>query len=87
MFMLLINQDLNFEIGMAEEEDINIPECENEIDKDDFENQSETVEGDKKKRDKTTTSNCWKYFTKIGENKDGKERVRCNSCNSYNKIC
>ncbi|XP_068497713.1 zinc finger BED domain-containing protein RICESLEEPER 4-like [Phaseolus vulgaris] len=66
---------------MAEEEDINIPECENEIEKDDFENQSETVEGDKKKRDKTTTSDCWKYFTKIGVDKDGKERARCNSCN------
>ncbi|XP_068504330.1 zinc finger BED domain-containing protein RICESLEEPER 4-like [Phaseolus vulgaris] len=76
-----MNQDLNFEIGMAEEEDINIPECENEIEKDDFENQSETIEGDKKKRDKTTTSDCWKYFTKIGVDKDGKERARCNSCN------
>jgi len=75
--MLLINQDLNLEIGMAEE-DINIPLCENEIEEDDFKKQSETVEGDKNKRDKITTSDCWKYLTKIGVDKDVKERARCN---------
>jgi len=78
--MLLINQDLNLEIGMTEE-DINIPLCVNENEEDNFEKQSKTIEGDKKKRDKTTTSGCWKYFTKIEVDKDGKYRARCNSCN------
>jgi len=81
--MLLINQDLNLEIGMVEE-DIKIPLCENEIEEDDFEKQSKTVEGDKRKRDKATTSDCWKYFTKIEVYKDKKERTRCNSCNISN---
>ena len=35
----------------------------------------------KRKKDKTTTTYCWKYFTKIGVDKDGKEKARCNSCN------
>ena len=36
---------------------------------------------EKRKRDKTRTSDCWRYFTKIVEGKDGKERAKCNSCN------
>jgi len=63
------------------EENSNIPLSENEIEEDDIEKQSETVEGEKNKKDKTTTADCWKYFTKIGVNKDGIERARCNSCN------
>jgi len=35
----------------------------------------------KKKKDKANTYDCWRYFTKIGEGKDGKERAKCNSCN------
>ena len=61
-----------------DEEDINMLLCENEIEEDDFEKQSEIIEADKKKRDKTTTSDCWRYFTKIEVGKDGKERESCN---------
>jgi len=34
-----------------------------------------------KKIDKSTTSDYWKYFTKIGIGDDGKEWVKCNGCN------
>jgi len=34
-----------------------------------------------KKNEKSTTSECWKYFTRIRVGDDGKERARCNSCN------
>ena len=42
------------------------------------EKQFETIETIKKK--KVGTSNCWKYFTKIEVDKDGKERVKCIGC-------
>jgi len=41
----------------------------------------------KKKRDKTSTSDCWRYFTRIKEGKDGKERAKCNSCNKIYITC
>jgi len=47
-----------------DEECTNMPLFEFEIEKDDTEKQSETVEPEKKKRDKASTSNCWRYFTK-----------------------
>jgi len=31
-----------------------------------------------KKKEKTTTSDCWKFFTKIGVVENGKERAQCN---------
>ena len=64
------------------DEECNMPLCEFELEEDDnIEKQFETVEPGKKKRDKTSTFDCWRYFTKIGEGKDGKERAKCNSCN------
>jgi len=64
------------------DEECNMPLCEFEFEEDDnTEKQSEAVEPGKKKRDKTSTSDCWRYFTKIGEGNDGKERAKCNSCN------
>jgi len=41
----------------------------------------ENVEVNKKK-EKSTTSEYWKFFTKIGPGEDGKERAQCNG---YNK--
>jgi len=37
----------------------------------------------KRKKDKVSTSNCWRYFTKIGVDREGKERAKCNG---YYKI-
>jgi len=37
-----------------------------------------------KRINKASTTDCWRYVTKIGVDKDGKERARCNGCN---KIC
>jgi len=34
-----------------------------------------------KKNEKSTTSECWKYFTRIGVGDDVKEREKCNGCN------
>jgi len=67
-------QDFNMQIGM-DEECTNNPLCKYEIKEDDIEKQYETIELEKK-RDKVNTSDCWRYFTKIGEGKDGKERAR-----------
>jgi len=67
-----------------DEECINMPLCEFEMEEDDdTEKQYETVEPEKKKRDKANTFDCWRYLTKIEEEKGGKERAKCNS---YNKI-
>ena len=33
-----------------------------------------------KKRAKSTTSNIWNFFTKLGVRKDGIERAGCNAC-------
>jgi len=65
-----------------DEEGINMFLCEHEIEEDDIEKQSKTVKP-KKKKDKASTSDCYMYFTMIGVGKDGKERVRYNSCNKY----
>lgn len=40
----------------------------------------ESVEVNKKK-EKSTTSDCWKFFTKTGLGEDGEERAQCNGCN------
>jgi len=40
----------------------------------------ESVEVNKKK-EKSTTSDGWKFFTKIGLGEDGKEMAQCNGCN------
>jgi len=57
------------------DEERNMPFCEFDMEEDDnIEKQSETIKPGKKKRDKTSTSDCWRYFTQIGEGKDGKER-------------
>jgi len=70
------------EVRMDKDE-ISIPFCENEVVQQQIENhsekQSETIEIDKKK--KIGTSKCWKYFTKIEVDKDGKERAKCIGCN------
>jgi len=58
-------QDLNLQIGM-DEECTNMLLCEYEIEKDDIEKQYEIVEPEKKKRDKASTSECWRYFTRLG---------------------
>jgi len=62
---------------MADKDDVNIPLCENEIEEDDTEKQSETVEVDKR-RNKASTSDYWRYFSKVGEDKD---KAKCNGCN------
>ena len=37
-------------------------------------------DGPSKKRAKSSTSNVWNFFTKIGVGNDGIERARCNAC-------
>jgi len=41
----------------------------------------ELKESSSKKTDKSTTSDVWNYFTRIGVSDDGKERARCKGCN------
>jgi len=70
------------------DEECNMPIYEFELEEDDnTEKQSKIVEPEKKKRDKTSTSNCWRYFTRIKEGKDGKERAKYNSCNKIYITC
>ncbi|XP_061373378.1 zinc finger BED domain-containing protein RICESLEEPER 3-like [Gastrolobium bilobum] len=38
------------------------------------------------KKAKSSTSECWKYFTKIGPGKDGIDRARCNACKQEYKV-
>ena len=38
------------------------------------------------KKSKSTTSDCWNFFTKIGVGKDGVERTRCNACKKEYKV-
>jgi len=70
------------------DEECNMPIYEFELEEDDnTEKQSKIVEPEKKKRDKASTSNCWRYFTRIKEGKDGKERAKYNSCNKIYITC
>jgi len=62
---------------MADKDDVNITVSENEIEEDDTEKQSETVEVDKR-RNKASTTDCWRYFSKVGEDKN---KAKCNGCN------
>lgn len=38
------------------------------------------------KKAKTTTADCWKFFTKVGPGKDGIGRARCNACIKEYKV-
>ncbi|KAJ1417699.1 Zinc finger, BED-type [Sesbania bispinosa] len=47
----------------------------------------ETVEAcNNKKRPKLLTSQCWKFFTKIGLKDDGNEKAKCDGCGQEYKI-
>jgi len=85
MFILYFSTDSKFANWIVMDEECNnMPLCEFEMEEDDdTEKQSETVEPGTKERDKTSTSDCWRYFTKIGKGNDGKKREKCNS---WNKI-
>ncbi|RYR75528.1 hypothetical protein Ahy_A01g000070 [Arachis hypogaea] len=41
---------------------------------------SETAEDIKKKKTKATTSDVWRYFTKLGPSDDGIDRAQCDGC-------
>ncbi|RYR24911.1 hypothetical protein Ahy_B02g058492 [Arachis hypogaea] len=41
---------------------------------------SETTEDIKKKKTKATTSDVWRYFTKLGPGDDGIARAQCDGC-------
>ncbi|RYQ99536.1 hypothetical protein Ahy_B07g087476 [Arachis hypogaea] len=41
---------------------------------------SETAEDIKKKKTKATTSDVWRYFTKLGPGDDGIDRAQCDGC-------
>jgi len=69
----------NLEIRM-DDKDVHIPFCENEIEENDTEKHFEIVEIDKR-RTKANTYGCWRYFSRLGVDKDGKERAKCNGCN------
>ena len=64
------------------DDSISNPLCDvndDEIEVEDVEKEYKFVEPDKKKT-KSTTFDCWKFFTKIGVGKDGKEKAKCNAC-------
>jgi len=74
MFILYFSTGSSFANWIVmDEECTNRPLCEFEMEEDDdTEKQFETVEPGKKKRDKASTSYCWRYFAKIGKGMDGK---------------
>ncbi|RYR46743.1 hypothetical protein Ahy_A07g032531 [Arachis hypogaea] len=41
---------------------------------------SETTEDIRKKKTKATTSDVWRYFTKLGPGDDGIDRAQCDGC-------
>ncbi|RYR62143.1 hypothetical protein Ahy_A04g019508 [Arachis hypogaea] len=41
---------------------------------------SKTAEDIKKKKTKATTSDVWRYFTKLGPGDDGIDRAQCDGC-------
>ncbi|CAI8599562.1 unnamed protein product [Vicia faba] len=51
--------------------------------------ENESKSGDdvtpKSKKEKTSNADCWKVFTKIGKDKDGIPRVKCNGCSKILK--
>ena len=92
LFALLVqlNRNIVFEFEMNEA--ISKPLCDDvivsndKIEEDDVENENESIELDKKKKKaRLTTTKCWKFYTRIGVGKDGKEKTKCNACGKKKK--